>query len=379
MENKTETNVRKTKYIVASINVPVDLIYRLKSFIYNIISDDITLSEFLKLDVIIDYIKRYDLWCKTKIIGERPVLGFKKFEYGKISGLIILKIKDREMDSFIKSAYNRLVKHVKQYNGNHNTNTIPPSFEDLREHGLVDKLISGINRCIENSDELPSFLLIHKHLPYSIDNIFVGTMDELRSYLIALEDKYCGAGDHMVNKKEFKGDISKYDKLSSVCITCIQLKNRTKEGLLRRMYNRQVNSSIMREHPTPDYNKDWFTNWALGQTLYHDLHKKWIESNYHKNLTPSCDRINSNKPYLKDNIQLMTWKENNDKGSTVMIYRYSMAGKLDKAFESIRLAKKSVNGTSAIDYHTDNILNNNKYSVYKNFIWSRTKKDNIYE
>lgn len=43
------------------------------------------------------------------------------------------------------------------------------------------------------------------------------------------------------------------------------------------------------------------------------LYNNWKNNNYNKDLTPSVDRINPYKPYLKDNIQIMTWAENNKK------------------------------------------------------------------
>jgi hypothetical protein len=79
------------------------------------------------------------------------------------------------------------------------------------------------------------------------------------------------------------------------------------------MFNRQVHSSKERDHHKPNYSREWLTKWCLDKSLFHKLYDNWVMSNYDKNLTPSCDRIFFKKPYLKDNIQLMTWKENNAK------------------------------------------------------------------
>lgn len=67
---------------------------------------------------------------------------------------------------------------------------------------------------------------------------------------------------------------------------------------------------------------DWFIKtWKLQIELerikndipYYELYNNWVDSWYIKDLRPSIDRIDNYKWYSYDNIQLMTWKENNEK------------------------------------------------------------------
>ena len=269
--------------------------------------------------------------------------------------------------------YQHMIKHLKQYNNNHGTSLPIISIKELKELGLVDKLIISYNKDVNKKiSRTPSFLLLHKHLPYVISNIFAGTIYERDQHLISLPDKYCGSGDHMVDKSKFKKDKSKYDGLSSMCNDCIQRSHRTKEGLLRRMYNKQVHSSKQRGHKPPEYDRIWLTKWAIEQPNFQVIFDRWVKSGYDKDYTPSIDRKDNYIGYTKDNIQLMTWKENNDKGSSKTIHRYNVDGIDHKIFYSIWEAKKSVKGTSAINYHIDRISADGKPSLYKGFVWKTT-------
>ena len=63
------------------------------------------------------------------------------------------------------------------------------------------------------------------------------------------------------------------------------------------------------------YSKEEFRKWLYSQPLFFELYNNWVNNEYDKNLTPSVDRINSSISYKMSNIQLMTWHENNIKGS----------------------------------------------------------------
>ncbi len=98
------------------------------------------------------------------------------------------------------------------------------------------------------------------------------------------------------------------------CIECRALLRKNKTNTPKEMYYRQKHNSSIRGHAPPDYTRQELMDWCFVQPLYHELHKAWAASNYNKNYTPSCDRINDYKPYTLDNIQLMTWEENKRKG-----------------------------------------------------------------
>ena len=212
-------------------------------------------------------------------------------------------------DKTLKAAIDVLNRHIKQYNGNNGTNYKYYTYNDLDKLGLIDEYYR-VSKIINN----PNFLLLIPPLGYIEGNIHIGDSKSKTDMLRKLPYKYCGKCKRILSKEKFKTDTSKYDRLTSMCNECIVESHRTKKGLLRRLYNRQVHSSKERNHPKPEYDKKWLTEWCLNQDKFHKLYKEWVDSGYDKNKTPSIDRINPVLPYLKDNIQLMTWRENNVKG-----------------------------------------------------------------
>ena len=88
---------------------------------------------------------------------------------------------------------------------------------------------------------------------------------------------------------------------------------RTINGVISTMYHGQKGSSKLRGDNLPDYSKEDFRLWILSNDLFHDLYDRWIEAGCQRPLKPSCDRKDDYKPYTLGNLQLMTWKENNDK------------------------------------------------------------------
>lgn len=72
--------------------------------------------------------------------------------------------------------------------------------------------------------------------------------------------------------------------------------------------------SKQRGHSPPEYSKQEFIDWCLKSEKFQTLYKNWVASGFETKLAPSIDRINCKIPYSFDNIQVMTWKENRDKG-----------------------------------------------------------------
>ena len=117
--------------------------------------------------------------------------------------------------------------------------------------------------------------------------------------------------------KEFYSDKNYEDGLMSVCKEChIDNGNSYRHslvGLLKRSYSNQKACSKKRCHPKPSYTFEEFMIWAIRQDNFIELFNNWKLSGFTTELRPSCDRLDDYKGYSFDNIQLITWAENEAK------------------------------------------------------------------
>lgn len=92
--------------------------------------------------------------------------------------------------------------------------------------------------------------------------------------------------------------------------------HRTQYGKMHYMYTHQVASSRQRGMSKPSYTKKEFMAWLIESTNFIEIYKRWENSGYASQLSPSVDRKDDAKSYSFDNIQLMTWGENRAKSHT---------------------------------------------------------------
>lgn len=85
--------------------------------------------------------------------------------------------------------------------------------------------------------------------------------------------------------------------------------------ILAVIYERQVSHSIERGHPAPAYDLEQLAVWMHNQPHREGIWLAYVASGYQTALKPSIDRIDDNRPYVLDNLQLMTWGENRKKGA----------------------------------------------------------------
>lgn len=84
----------------------------------------------------------------------------------------------------------------------------------------------------------------------------------------------------------------------------------TKKGLFTDLYTGTRSSSKKRGHPEPAYNKLELVQWLEAQPRLTLLYEAWAASGYDRKLKPSIDRLDNTKPYVFDNMQLITWYDN---------------------------------------------------------------------
>jgi len=132
------------------------------------------------------------------------------------------------------------------------------------------------------------------------------------------QTKQCNKCKTIKDVIEFSRHKKTKDSLYPYCKECNKAKSRayrkTKTGLITGIYGNQKKSSMQRSHNMPTYSKKWLTEWLYSQPKFHLLYDEWVESEYTIGLIPSIDRIDDNIGYQVDNIQLMTWHENETKG-----------------------------------------------------------------
>ncbi len=146
--------------------------------------------------------------------------------------------------------------------------------------------------------------------------------------------KKCRICKELKYKSEFHKHKRMKDGLHSECKKCateLQRKRaKTKDGLITKIYARQRQSCVDRGNESPKYSNKNLNKWCIEQPLFHELHNNWEKSGYLKSLTPSIDRKDDYISYNFDNIQLMTWGENNRKS-----HKDNKTGKIRKAWKKL--------------------------------------------
>lgn len=139
------------------------------------------------------------------------------------------------------------------------------------------------------------------------------------------------------------------DAVRAHCKACENLRSynyrKTKEGVVTQIYHMQKQSSRERCHPLPSYSKEQLKAWMFLHPDFESIYNKWVASGYLRKNAPSCDRINSLKPYTLENIQLVTFKQNHLNENRDMLS--GLIGNAKKVIGINRATKKEVRFDSA--------------------------------
>jgi len=122
-------------------------------------------------------------------------------------------------------------------------------------------------------------------------------------------------------------------------------RDRTKEGLATKMFGHHLRNSRKRNHAMPTYTNKELLEWLMSQKKFHLLYDNWKRLDYQKEHAPSVDRKNDYIGYTMDNIQLMTWKENNQKK-----YEDTKAGRNTKTCRAVK--QYSTEGKFIAEYYS---------------------------
>ena len=97
-------------------------------------------------------------------------------------------------------------------------------------------------------------------------------------------------------------------------------------GVVRVMFDSQVQSSKKRGHTPPSYTKEELRDW-LYDNNYKELFDTWVSNGHKKDLKPSCDRLDDFKGYSFDNMRLVTWADNKESQNQDILNGVSTSGR----------------------------------------------------
>jgi len=183
-------------------------------------------------------------------------------------------------------------------------------------------------------------------------------------------------------KCDIEKPIEKFIKKENRCKACKIKYNverqRNKETFFCKLYTEQKYSSIKRNHAPPMYTLKELEDEYKNTTQFKRLFKEWENSNYEKYKKPSFDRLDNNKGYSLDNIQLVTWEENDNNAHSDMrkgilihgtkpqkqVSQYTKDGEFINKFVSIREAGRN----TGVDYGNISRAVSNK-KIAGGFLW----------
>lgn len=180
----------------------------------------------------------------------------------------------------------------------------------------------------------------------------------------------------------FNEDKSREDGLYIMCNCCKAITNldynHSIKGLVSKIYNAQIRSSIKRNHNLPTYTKKQLMDFIINHKDFDRLYFNWEKSNFNTDLKPSINRIDDYSPYSIDNIELVTWKDNKQKEynnrlqglnnkHNRSVLQFDLEGNFIKEYYSIMQAERE---TGVLNAHIGKVCKNKpNYNTAGGYFW----------
>ena len=163
-----------------------------------------------------------------------------------------------------------------------------------------------------------------------------------------------------------------------------QENKRTEQGRLTKTYSRIKRDQSNKFNEFLSFSKGDLWDWIQSnyQEKFSLLFKNYVDSDCNRYLNPSIDRIDDYKGYTFDNMQLITWHENNIKGRNSVknkeqcsemakktwskkVYQCTIDGEIINEYTSTREASRHLD----IDSSAISKCCRNGIKSYKNIVW----------
>jgi len=132
--------------------------------------------------------------------------------------------------------------------------------------------------------------------------------------------------------REFS-DIKRPFKRGYVIKPCVTCRNNTASqcakritGVLTGMYCRIKKRNNQKWGLATTFSKKEFVMWVQSQKSFIKLYDGWVLSGYKRAYKPTVDRINDFKPYIFENMHIISWLENHDKQAQDILNGRSTSG-----------------------------------------------------